>query len=353
MPITTTLGAQRETFSSTDKGAQSIVSPIAGVVCISFDEKQWDSDRDHAIPTDVPSTLPATDETPNSNIISPFKKGGDEKSTSTAIPIIDWGCILLDEKQQDNDEDHTIFTDVPSILLAMNETPTAIAISPIKRGEDADYIETALCQMQSPAVITPQAKTAQNGYWQDNTETSSTIALVAHSTPAKSKGWMPHTKIISPYSCGKEMAHCAHILQIHNYLLIWIATHQKRYATILICKSNRMASKGQMGSRALQQFALLRRSFYPKQDVIKWNLMRLSCEVSFIIQEPLKRLLCGADSTCVETRYATLWWSRLALSGLNLARSMSLCEPVHSTLLRDIHLSVLEFHNQSVLAGVF
>jgi hypothetical protein len=201
------------------------------------------------------------------------------------------------------------------------------------------------------------AKTVQNGYWQDNIETS-TIALVAHSTPAKSKGGMPHANIISPYSCGIEMAHCAHTLQIHNYrVLIWMATHQKRYATILTCKSNRMASKGQIGSRALQQFTLLRRSFYPKRDVIKWNgewnSMRLSCEVSFIIQEPLKRLLRGADSTCVETRYATLWWSRLALSGLNLARSMSLCEPVHSTLLRDIHLSVLEFHNQSVLAEVF
>jgi hypothetical protein len=52
--------------------------------------------------------------------------------------------------------------------------------------------------------------------------------------------------------------------------------------------------------------------------------MRLSCEVSDIVQEPLKRLPFGANSTCVELPYATtMWWFGMAIE--DLPRRVQIC----------------------------
>jgi hypothetical protein len=88
--------------------------------------------------------------------------------------------------------------------------------------------------------------------------------------------------------------------------------------------------------RAQQQFALLHRCFYQKRDVIKWAVtwMGPSCDVFILFQEPLTRLLLGANSTCVELPYTTILWSGLALEDLNLASSLSLGEHVHTLYAR-------------------
>jgi hypothetical protein len=114
-------------------------------------------------------------------------------------------------------------------------------------------------------------------------------------------------------------------------------TRQLGYATN-ICKVHNLAKKERMG-RALQQFALLRRCFYPKRDVIKWRgewNMRLSCEVSDIVQEPLKRLPFEANSTCVELPYATMmWWFGMVIERLTSASAhMPLGEHVHTLYAR-------------------
>ena len=85
-------------------------------------------------------------------------------------------------------------------------------------------------------------------------------------------------------------------------------------------------------SRAQQQFTLLRRCFYPKRDVIKWTgrLTGLSCEVLHFVQEPLTRLPCGANSTCVELPCTTILWFGVSFEDRTWRSSLSLGEHVHS-----------------------
>ncbi len=103
--------------------------------------------------------------------------------------------------------------------------------------------------------------------------------------------------------------------------------------TTQLAVANRLR-RGQM-SRAQQQFALLRRCLYPKRDVIKWagTWMGPSCEVFILVQQPLTSLLLGANSTCVELPYTTMW-SGLALKDSNLMSSLSLGEHVHTLYAR-------------------
>ena len=110
--------------------------------------------------------------------------------------------------------------------------------------------------------------------------------------------------------------------------------------------------KEQFG-RALQQFALLRRCFYPRRDVIKWirkwRMIGLSCEVHNIIQEPLTRLPLGANSTCVELPYTAILWFRVALEDRIRRLGMSLGEHVHSLYacpsVKDTHFVRFEIRN--------
>jgi hypothetical protein len=110
--------------------------------------------------------------------------------------------------------------------------------------------------------------------------------------------------------------------------------------------------------RAQQQFALLCRCFCPKRDVIKWaeTWMGPTCEVFILVQEPLTRLLHGANSTCVELPYTTILWSELALEDLNLASSLSLGEHVHTLYARpsveDHYFVGFEIHNPKPGAAV-
>jgi hypothetical protein len=89
-------------------------------------------------------------------------------------------------------------------------------------------------------------------------------------------------------------------------------------------------------SRAQQQFALLQRCFFPRRDVIKWiRRFGLSCEVLLLVQEPLTRLPCGANSTCVEMTYSTIMGFRVSFEDLNLmAGSLPLGEHVHTLYAR-------------------
>jgi hypothetical protein len=101
-------------------------------------------------------------------------------------------------------------------------------------------------------------------------------------------------------------------------------------------------------SRAQQQFALLRRCFYPKRDVIKWDKTwaRPSCEVH-TVQEPLTRLPFGANSTCVELPYTTMLWFGVALEDRTWRGSLSLGEHVlyaHPSV-EDIYSVGFEIHN--------
>jgi hypothetical protein len=56
----------------------------------------------------------------------------------------------------------------PPILHALEETPTTTATSPIKRGEEAGYINRVLCHTQCPAIITPQAKILGSKFWRNS-----------------------------------------------------------------------------------------------------------------------------------------------------------------------------------------
>jgi hypothetical protein len=126
------------------------------------------------------------------------------------------------------------------------------------------------------------------------------------------EGWNKHHHMVTP---PQEQAQRSQVSDVDGNTLynlngsICDGTRQLGNATN-ICKIHNLAKKERMG-RALQQFALLRRCFYPKRDVIKWRgkwNMRLSCEVSDIVQELLKRLPFEANSTCVELPCGGLEW---------------------------------------------
>jgi hypothetical protein len=144
----------------------------------------------------------------------------------------------------------------------------------------------------------------------------------------KDGGWNKlHYIVTSP----REQVQCSRVPDADNNRIcnlngcICERTRQLGNATN-ICKIHNLAKKGRMG-RAIEQFALLRRCFYPKRDVIKWRgnwNMRLSCEVSDTVQEPLKRLPFEANSTCVELPYATtMWWFGMVIE--DLPRQVRIC----------------------------
>jgi hypothetical protein len=129
------------------------------------------------------------------------------------------------------------------------------------------------------------------------------------------------------FACSRwQWNHCMQPERKHTW------QQELRYATNYVCTTINSAKKRQL-IRALLQFTLLRRCFYPERNVIKWTrrLRGLSCEVH-LVQEPLKRLPFGANSTCVELPYTTVWMLKKAI-GLNTCRVachlVSLCIARH------------------------